>query len=256
MSEMNNLTKNFDELKIMNEITDMRQAIDFGGINYYTPDGVAEIPCAIDNALAGMISATNQYLDKLPVNGKNDEYRLKANYNDMDTALHLIISNLSITVISLYRRFIYDINSILPSNARIGEDNYVISSGIKGSIGFLINEYTDRIKKMDMNEINDSLDWNVVMLNSCIAYMNNIAVGIYNSSYDDFSRAIYMNNNFDKEFIAHAFSEYIHYYTMFMYDLMAEVNPFYHRAMEGVNLIMPMVKAIDSHVYDDDDDLI
>lgn len=231
--KINELPEIYSKDFLTKNIEDMVQAVEFDGINYYTPNGSISLPSFIDSAYATTIATTDNYASVSDKNYK-DEFLSIYNY---DRALELVVNNIAITVTSLYKRFIYDINAIIPSNSPICESSSILNSINTAIMAFELS-VIDRVKFA-----NDAISYNSdelhsILLTSVLECMNGIGVLIYNNTLTEFTNKLYSNNNFEPKFVQDAFIEYTHSHNMFMIDLTSEVAPLTIRMVQGANFIL------------------
>lgn len=212
---------------------DSIQAVEFEGANYYTPKGTITLPSCIDSAYANIITATDKCIGNLAKMGNYEDIFLP-HYN-YDKALELVANNVAITIISLYKRFIYSINNIIQDGDLIYESSYIIND-IKNIILAFVMDAIDKATLIDIVKNNKQYlhDYLTISMVECV---NGLGLSIYNDTLSKFTNKMYSNGNFDKEFVSDIFATYVHEHNIFMYDLTAEINPLVSRMLEGVNFI-------------------
>lgn len=222
----------FDSIQA-SEFLNSIQAVEFDGANYYTPKGTITLPSYIDSTYANIITATDKCADDLAKMGNYDDIFLP-HYN-YDKALELVANNVAITIISLYKRFIYDINIIIPGGDPVYESSYIITD-IKNIILAFVMDAIDKVTLVDAVKSNKQnlRDYLTISMVECV---NGLGLSVYNDTLYKFTNKMYSNGNFDKEFISDIFVTYIHEHNIFMGDLTAEINPLVSRMLEGVNFI-------------------
>lgn len=241
---INELPEIYSKDFLTKNIEDMVQAVEFDGINYYTPNGSISLPSFIDSAYATTIATTDNYISTY-LNDEDSSDIFLPIYNH-EMALNLVTNNVAITVTSLYKRFIYEINTIIPSNSPICESTRVLNN-ITGVIAAFVLNVVDRIKFANTNAANyNSDDLHSILLTSVLECMNGIGVMIYNNTLTEFTNKLYSNNNFGPEFVQNAFIEYTHSHNMFMIDLTSEVAPMTVRMVQGANFILGLSYTSDN----------
>lgn len=236
MKKNSNVPEVYSNNFLKDDIRDTVQAVEFDGINYYTPNGTVTIPSYIDNMYANTISITDGYNNSF-TKDKDYEDVFLPSYN-YDRALELVTNNVAITVTSLYKRFIYEINTIIQDNNPICESPYILSD-IKNIIVAFILDAIDRVKYIDITKYDSDVLYNSFVV-SMLECMNGLGLMIYNDTMTQFTNKLYSNNNFDSDFVQDAFAKYMHSHNMFIIDLTTEVAPMTLRMLQGVNFIVKL----------------
>lgn len=226
-----------NEIKLADpkEIAKMTSAIEFDGTNYYTPNGVATLPSNIDNALANTIILTNSAYKDLNLTGPFSTYM---DVRNIDDTSRVAANQIFITINSLYKRLIYDINNIFRvlfedpdlKDYKVEECegiNNEIITVLKASIKY----YTNIFNQQSIQALSAGM----------IECLNGIGIMIYNDTFKQFSNNIYKKfyyvSNFDKNHLEEVYMEYNHAFSMFMADMISESETFVKKYLTGIDMV-------------------
>ena len=225
------------------EIVNMTPAIDFGGTNYYAPNRVFTLPTTIDNALANSIIVANTKVADIY---NRSEYNTALSYYNVENSADVVANNICITINSLYKRLINDINNIFrvlfedkdTSSKYIHEHECTYSDNfdiIRSFVMFYNDSIYNSLETINREETEGHMK---VGMFECV---NGIGINIYNSTFADFSDFMYklMVASSDFEKVANEyFSEYYKAFALFMQDLVCESNGFAIKAYDGILMLL------------------